>query len=144
MKNFDVIELCNAGILDITSNDLEAEDAYNVYKFKKQLRKKYIEILENDKDLIKQAEIENPKKFDDDYKKALESKNQEEISKYEVKLRRLSELKNVMLSEIVTFDDLQKIPYKSWHILQKENADKKVLNGYNEELLENILWSEDA
>lgn len=140
MKNFDIIELCNAGILDITSNELEATDAYNVYKFKKELRKIYKEISENEKDLISQAEIEDPLEFDTNYKKALESKDKDEISKYEIKLRRLSELRKAMLNEEINFENLQKISYSSWHTLQKENADKNVLNGYNEELLENILW----
>ena len=139
MKNFDVIELCNAGILDITSNDLEAEDAYIVYKFKKQLRKLYSEISENEKELLKQAEIENPVEFDINYKKALESKDENDIAKYQGKLFRFSELKKVMMSEEAELNIERKISYKSWHTLQKENSDKKALIGYNEELLENIL-----
>ena len=140
MKNFDVIELCNAGILDITSNDLEAEDAYNVYRFKKEMRKIYKELSENEKDLFEQVKIGDPAKFDKEYKAAIEAEDNEKRAEYESKLYRLGELRQAMISQDVNLDNIQKISYKSWHKLQKENSESKALKGYNEELLENVLW----
>ena len=140
MKNLDIISLCNTGILDITSNELNAEDAYKVYRFLKELRKINKNISDSEKDLIAQAGIENPVQFDRDYQEAREQKDTDKIKFCEERLYRLNDLRNILLSEDTNLPEFKTISYESWHKLQQENPAVKGLYGSNEELLENVLW----
>ena len=64
MKNIDVVIMVNAGILNITENNLPAKSAYKVVKFRSALNKAF-EIVQNlEKDLLKDIGIDDPQQFD--------------------------------------------------------------------------------
>ena len=48
MKNIDIFNLANAGILAISANDLDAAHAYKVMKFKMAVRKAFESIVSSE------------------------------------------------------------------------------------------------
>ena len=72
MKNIDIINLANGGILAITANDLDAAHAYKVIKFKKAVKKAFESIVESEKEILKEAGIEDAQAFDKERKEYFE------------------------------------------------------------------------
>ena len=52
MKNYQIINLVNNGLLNTTEHDVPAADAYKAYKFRKAVRKAYDAIAEKEKELV--------------------------------------------------------------------------------------------
>lgn len=141
MKNIDIINLANGGILAITANDLDAAHAYKVIKFKKAVKKAFESIVESEKEIIKEAGIEDAQAFDNERKELIESGSDsgrlEELNK---QFARFIELRNNLYNEEVELD-CKVIPFEQFHALQRENKDleRKPLNVF-EDILEGVLW----
>lgn len=143
MKNIDIINLANTGVLAITANDLDAAQAYKVLKFKKAVRKAFEVIVESERDILKEAGIEDGQAFDKERKELMESKSDlERLEELNKKFERFMELRNNLYQEEVELE-CTVMPFEQFHILQKENKDVqgKPLNVF-EDVLEGVLWEE--
>lgn len=143
MKNSDIGTLTEGGIQNITTCALSASDAYKVYKFKRAIDKAFNNIIEMHKDILMNSGIENIEEFQDKYKKLYESaertleeeKEFDEIKKKDFTVSKLIKELYDDSSEL----DIKPLSYESWHALQVENKDIKVLS-YCEPCLEGVLW----
>lgn len=143
MKNIDILNLANTGVLAITANDLDAAQAYKVLKFKKAVRKAFESIIESEKDILKEAGIEDGQAFDKERNELRENgSNPERLAELDKQFSRFMELRNNLYKEDVELD-CKVMPYEQFHVLQKENKDVqgKPLNVF-EDMLEGVLWEE--
>lgn len=141
MKTIDIITLANAGILSITANDLDAAHAYKVLKFKKAVKKAFESIMESEREILKEAGIEDAVAFDKERKELIESgSNHKRLEEMNKQLSRVLELRSNLYKEDVELD-CKTIPFEQFHALQQENKDleRKPLNAF-EDLLEGVLW----
>lgn len=141
MKTIDIITLANAGILAITANDLDAAHAYKVLKFKKAVKKAFESIMESEREILKEAGIEDAAAFDKERKELIESgSNPKRLEEMNKQLSRVLELRSNLYKEDVELD-CKTIPFEQFHALQCENKDleRKPLNAF-EDLLEGVLW----
>jgi len=141
MKNIDILNLANTGILSITANDLDAAQAYKVLKFKKAVKKAFEGITESEREILKEAGIEDAVAFDKERKELIESgSNKERLDELNKQLSRVIELRSNLYKEDVELD-CKAIPFEQFHALQCENKDldHKPLNAF-EDLLEGVLW----
>ena len=145
MKNIDLLNLANAGILGIIANDLDASQAYKVLKFKRAVRKAFESLSEAEKDALKEAGIEDGAAFDKERKELSESgSNPARLEELDKQLARYNELRQALYKEDAGLADCKTMPYSDFHTLQKENAEMKYkpLNAF-EDLLEGVLWAEE-
>ena len=154
MKNLDVMNLLNGGILMVTSVCLDAETAYKVVKLKKALKAANVAIIEGEKNCQTEAGIPDAEAFDARrnellHKEKRTKEEQAELVELEGKLKRYMELRQKLYEEEATITGFAPMPYPSFHELQKENASvnfngRKInpLDAYAEEVLEGILWVE--
>jgi hypothetical protein len=152
MKNEDVIQLVNAGVLGITTHSVSPAHAYKVYKFKKALRSAYKLIHESEMAAISEVGIEDPLAFDARLAelKATDAptpEQQKELADKLATMERLNAMRNSIWTDDVTLQDVKTIPYQEWHKLQEENRNAKIhgqavdiLSGDVEYLLEGVLW----
>lgn len=141
MKHIDILNLTNAGVLAITANDLDAAHAYKVLKFKKAVKKAFESIMESEREILKEAGIEDAAAFDKERKELIESgSNKERLDELDKQLSRVIELRGNLYKEEVELD-CKTIPFEQFHLLQRENKDlaNKPLNAF-EDLLEGVLW----
>ena len=142
MKNYDILNLVNGGILAITANDLDAAHAYKVLKFKKAVRKAFDAIAEAEKDVLKEAGIEDGAAFDKERMELTKSgENAERLEELNNTFKRFAELRSNLYNEDATLENVKTVPFDAFHQLQKENKDieHKPLNFF-EDLLEGVLW----
>lgn len=116
MKNKSIFILVNSGILNTTANDASDSAAYEHYKLRKQLTSAYEDLINRRNDLLK----ENPGEGDEASDRAKDLIEQLFEDETEIKVNPIS--------------------YQDWRAIQKENADKKVFVGFNEEFLEGVFW----
>lgn len=149
MKNLDLIILINAGILNITNNDLPAASAYKVVKLRNVLSKAFEKLQELERDLLKDKNIDDPQKFSQEIEtlRNKEDKTEED----EAKLKELTEkfddyinARTEFLNDDTPLEGIKTISYEDWHTLRKENRPKdgnnEILNNYVESILENVFW----
>jgi len=142
MKHIDILNLANAGVLAITANNLDAAHAYKVLKFKKAVKKAFESIMESEREILKEAGIEDAAAFDKERKELIESgSNKERLDELDKQLSRVIELRGNLYKEEVELD-CKTIPFEQFHLLQRENREipGKPLNTF-EEVLEGVLWS---
>lgn len=143
MKNIDILNLANAGVLAISANDLDAAQAYKVMKFKRAIRKAFESLSDAEKELLKEVGIEDGSAFDKELARLRKDDSEQEKRKeLEQKLSRYLSLRDALFEEEVTLD-CKTIPFEQFHILQRENKDinGKPLNLF-EDILEGVLWIE--
>lgn len=143
MKNGEIFNLVNNGVLNITANELDATHAYKVVKFKRTMKKAYDAIIETEKDFLKEVGIKDAQAFDDEMEALKKSgENPEKLEKMDAQIKRLNEMRSNVLKEDVTLEDVKTMPYEQFHILQKENArlPHRPLNNF-EDVLEGVLWT---
>lgn len=143
MKNIDILNLANAGVLAISANDLDAAHAYKVMKFKRAIRKAFESLSDAEKELLKEVGIEDGSAFDKELARLRKDNSEQEKRKeLEQKLSRYLSLRDALFEEEVTLD-CKTIPFEQFHILQRENKDinGKPLNLF-EDILEGVLWIE--
>lgn len=142
MKTIDILNLTDAGILAITANDLDAAHAYKVLKFKKAVKKAFESIMESEREILKEAGIEDAAAFDKERKELIESgSNPKRLEEMNKQLSRLLELRANLYKEEAELEGAKTIPFEQFHALQSENKDldHKPLNAF-EDLLEGVLW----
>lgn len=143
MKNKDISNLVQTGLLGISANDLDTANAYKVMKFKRSVKKAFESLAEAEKDLLKEAGIEDGAAFDKELARLRKDNSEPEKRKeLEQKLSRYLSLRDALFEEEVTLD-CKTIPFEQFHILQRENKDinGKPLNLF-EDILEGVLWIE--
>ena len=143
MKNADIVALVNGGIQNITSVTLPAAQSYKVYKFKRAIEAAYNAIVDAQKDILKQAGIENLQEFQKRHKELSELKERTSEEQAELDgLVKKDEDAGKLVQELygdTTSLDVKAMPYEDWHNLQAENKDVKLLT-YLEHTLEGVLW----
>jgi hypothetical protein len=143
MKKIEVLSFVNMGGLSITANDLDASHAYKVIKFKKAVKKVFDDIIEFEKDALKEAGIEDGMAFDKERKELSESgsdpKRLEELNK---QFERFIEIRNNAYDEDAELEGVKALPFEQFHLLQQENKNlqNKPLNAF-ETILEGVLWN---
>lgn len=143
MKNIDILNLANAGVFSISANTLDAAHAYKVIKFKSAVRKAAIAIDEDQRELAKEAGIEDPAAFDKERAELSRTKTDpDRLEKLNAQFERLLALRNKFYDEEVKLDGVKTIPYEQFFNLQRENKDLpgKPIDVYAD-LLEGILWA---
>lgn len=154
MKNYEVITLVNAGVLQTTAHDVAPAHAYKLYKLKKALEKALAAIQESEKGLVKDAGIEDAQAFDDRGRELAKMKPEElteeqkaEKREREAKLSKMGELRRALYEDEAALEGLKTVPYDVWFALQKENRAVKaggqetdVLTGAVESILEGVFW----
>ena len=143
MKTIDILNLANAGVFSVSANTLDAAHAYKVVKFKSAVRKAAVAIDEQQKELTKEAGIEDPQAFDKERAELVKSKaNPERLEQLNVQFKRLLELREKFYNDDVELEGVKTIPYEQFHLVQQENKDlkSKPLNAF-EDLLEGVLWA---
>ena len=143
MKNADIVALVNGGIQNITSVTLPAAQSYKVYKFKRAIEAAYNAIVDAQKDILKQAGIENLQEFQKRHKELSELKERTSEEQAELDgLVKKDEDAGKLVQELygdTTSLDVKAMPYEDWHNLQAENKDVKLLT-YLEHTLEGVSW----
>ena len=143
MKNADIVALVNGGIQNITALTLPAAQSYKVYKFKRAIEAAYNAIVDAQKDILKQAGIEDLQEFQKRYKELSELKERTSEEQAELDgLVKKDEDAGKLVQELygdTTSLDVKAMPYEDWHNLQAENKDVKLLT-YLEHTLEGVLW----
>lgn len=150
MKHLDIITLVNFGVLGITDYDLEAKDAYKVFRFRQAVEKALDIIQEKERELLAKSDINDSAATDSRVRELSkkESKTEEEVTELNSlknKIKEFNESRKNMLEEAATLENVTPLSYKAWHILRKENHPKNTekvdpLNNYVEGLLKGILW----
>lgn len=150
MKNLDILIMINSGVNNITNYDLSAANAYKVMKFRNILVKKYEEIQEKERQILNDANIDDPQAFDERYKTLNETENRTdeqnaELADLNSKYNAWIKARTDMLNTDVELEGVKTISFEDWHALRKENRpkDEKTtdpLNNYVESILENVLW----
>ena len=154
MKNYEVITLVNAGVLQTTAHDIAPSHAYKLYKLKKALEKALSAIQESEKGLVKDAGIEDPQAFDERGRELAKIKADElteeqkaERKEREEKLSKMGELRKALYEDEAALEGLKTVPYDVWFTLQKENRavrvggqETDVLSGAAESILEGVFW----
>lgn len=142
MKTIDILNLANAGVFSVSANSLDAAHAYKVIKFKSAVRKAAAAIDEAQKELTKEAGIEDPQAFDKERSELIKSKaNPERLAELNAQFGRLMELRDKFYNDDVELEGVKTIPYDQFFALQKENKDleHKPLDAFAD-LLEGVLW----
>ena len=143
VKNETLIRLSNSGILSTTEHDVPVADAYKASKFRRELQRVIKDLADKEKEIYKDAGIEDPAKFND----ADKDKQERWKALHDEFLKDESEM------------DVKVMSYESFHALAKENRqtpmqvpakDKEgkdttqiiYTDPYRacEDLLENLLW----
>ena len=156
MKNYEVVTLVNAGVLQATAHEVAPAHAYKLYKLKKALEKALSAIQDAEKGLVKDAGIEDAQAFDDRGRELAKVKEEErkeeqkaEAEERNAKLLKFSELRKALYEDEAQIEGLKTVPYEVWFALQKENRAAKVngqesdiFSGPAESILEGVFWTE--
>ena len=146
LKNFEIENLVNAGVLTLTTNTLSSADAYVVFKFRKAVRGAATALEESRREALVEAGIEDGVAFDKK-RKELSSitepteEQKTELIELDAKFKKFQELMVALYSDEVELPNIKPISFSAWHTLLAENKNTRI-NAYIEELLEGILWSE--
>lgn len=154
MKNLEIVTLVTGGVHNLTAHSLDAVHAFRLVKFKSELEKSYAKFKEDDNALLLEIGIEDPYAFD---KRHTELKNKASLTKAEkqelvdlnLKIDRLTVMRNTLANEPVELDGVKPMPYEQWKKLQDENHNAIItIDGKSieiltlaEPVLENILWT---
>lgn len=145
LKNYQVLTLVNAGVLQSTNHDVDVKDAYKVFKFRKALGKALSAIQDAEKALLEECGIGDPNAFNETLKTA----EGEELAAMQAKVVKYNEQREELYNDDCDLGDIKTISYESWFTLQNENKAKDI-NGSTvdifshgvEVILEGVLWAE--
>lgn len=146
MKNIEILNLKELGMLSVTAHCLNSSEAYKVVLFRRSLRSALESISKAEQELLGVIGIEDPAAFDAKLRKLRSMKNQDEamseIADLEARLEKYLSLREKMMSDEAP--DLFKplFPYEQWKRLQDENCRNghDPLSGQAEDLLHDIMW----
>ena len=146
MKKYIVLDFVDTGIINITTNTLDAHSAYKVYKFKREIDKRYKDILDERLSLISSvfgqnydAEINDLKRLTNIGEGKLTESEASRLKDLREKNDKANKLINEMLNDDIKLDNVQPIPYEDWNALKKENDIRMPFDF--EKALEGIFWS---
>ena len=145
MKKVIILNFVDSGLINVTTNTLDAPSAYKVYKFKREMNKRYKDINDERLSLISSVFGENYQNEITEFNRLLKigdaNFTEEESARFnDLKEKNIKsdKLINEMVNDDVELENLQAIPYEDWNALKKEN-EMKIPFAF-EEALENILW----
>jgi len=153
MKNYEILALMNSGLMQTTAYELGPESAYKLYKFKKLVQKAFEKLQEDERDLLKNAGIEDGASFDARRTELAKIENPTEEEKKELdemgeKLKKYISLREALYTDDVDISGVKSLSYEDWFKLKKENRavkinDKEtdVFSGAIESVLEGVLWT---
>ena len=107
IRNYQIINLVNNGLLNTTEHEVPAADAYKAYKFRKSVRKAFDAIAEKDKELPATVGIEEGKEA-----------TQEQM-------KRLAELRVALYNDESELEGIAPMSWEAYHLLAKENKETK-------------------
>ena len=146
LKNFEIENLVNAGVLTLTTNTLSSADAYAVFKFRKAVRGAAAALEESRREALVEAGIEDGVAFEKRRQELAAIAEPTEEQKAELaalndKFNKFTELMKALYDDDVELPTIKPISFNAWHTLIAENKTSRI-NAYIEELLENVLWAE--
>lgn len=127
LSNQLILALVSHGALYITATTLDASQAYKVLKFRRIVAKAIDKLREAEIALIREC--------------GLDITDKGEITGQDSGKERFGRMRNELYADSTETDDVNLIPYSSWHTLQQEN--KGLADAYIEDSLEGILWQSD-
>ena len=148
MKNWEIRFIVENGILNITSHDLDAANAYKVVRFKSCIRTASDSLTAMEESVIKEVGIDNPAYFNERRNELTKKENLteseiEELQGLNAKMMRYNELVAIQLNADAGIES-NPMPYEQWKVLQDENRNIKVGDAelliLSEASLEDILW----
>lgn len=148
LKNFEIENLVNAGVLALTTNTLSSADAYIVFKFRKAVRAAATTLEESRREALLEAGIEDGPALEKRRSElssipalALNEEQKAELAALNEKFDKFVELVKALYDDEATLPNIKPISFDAWHTLITENKGTRI-NAYIEELLENVLWAE--
>ena len=134
MKLVDVKLLAErGGVFNMTALDSDAKVAYKIFKFRKEIKKAYEAIGEQERELLKDNGIDVNTEFDKNGQYKFEGDDSHE------KWDRFSKLRDEMYNSETTID-VEPLSYDEWFRIYKENKDK--ISPFVEDILEGVLWKQ--
>lgn len=131
MRNSDIVFLQQNGIQLATAHDITPAHSYKFFKLRKAVDKAFNDIVEKERELLKECNIEQDKQpKEEDAKKFIG-------------------LKAALMEDDTPLEGIKAVPYDVWAALQKENKAKEIpnsdktidiLSGRTEMILEDIFW----
>lgn len=147
MKNKDIMVLVSNGVMTITTHSVSSDHAFQIFLFRKALKKALTDLMMAEQALVKEAGIEDGPAFDAKLAKLRQDGPTAELEAAEDKLKRYVAMHEALDNEDVRLDGIKAIPYEQWRLLQQENKAVTIggrtvdaLSGEVEIILENILW----
>lgn len=147
MKNIDLINLRDRGILDLSGHCLLPDESYALVKFRLSCRKALEKISAAEVELLGVVSIEDPAAFDQELKSLRDNPSRSELQNnqlagMEERIEQYSGLRAKLMSEEAEELFALKLPYSKWKNLQDENCHygKDPLSGWAEDALEGIMW----
>lgn len=148
LKNYQVLDLLNAGFIEVTALTLAPAHAFKVGKFRRAIIASYQATQEERKAIIKDFGIEDTQAFD---KESQEIFKGEDEAKKKERIELLGKL-NAQVNELMQEDakvEAKAIPFEEWLKLRKENSSREIngktqdiIPNHIEDLLLDILWNE--
>lgn len=145
IKNGNILQIVNLGILDIDYSCIESENGYKVFKTLRAIKNAAKEIDSQRAEIVKQHITDEELAKMREYEDAKGEKRENLISPEEYASG--TEKINAATKEIShLFDDettidVRPIPFKAYFELKKANKEK--LNNAMDDILEDILWKDE-
>lgn len=147
MKNIDIINLRDRGLLDLSGHCLLPDESYGLVKFRLSFRKALEKISAAEVELLGVVSIDDPVAFDQELKSLRGNPSRSELQNIQLvgmedRIEQYSELRSKLMSEEAPELFALKLPYDKWKKLQDENCHygKDSLSGWAEDALEGIMW----
>lgn len=125
LKNELIIALAQSGAATLTANSLCAKSAYAVIKFRREIKRAFGAIQEEEKELIASC--------------GLEIADGGVIVGPDERKDNFANLRSSLCQDLTEVADLPSIPFDDWHELKKEN--KWLASPVIEDALEGVLWA---
>ena len=169
MNNAELIALAaQKDILNITTHNVPGEHSYKIVRFRSLFNKALRAYDDAREALVKEAGIEDEKKFNDDLdalkaKTKKTDKDKEFLATMQATANKRDEMLTTLLNEPADLSGVKTMPYDAWKALQDENratdkhpemlsgvimvietmgpdGDMKLRREDTEEVLQDILW----
>lgn len=161
MKNIDIIRLQQGGLQQASAHDVSPAHAYKLSKLKREVQKAFDELVEREKDLMKDCDIEDYGKDRErlrDMKKRMSALSAEEKKEFDAlhdRLEHYDKMHEELMNDDTPLSGVKTMPYEDWHRLQAENRAKSlvlqaggrrfsqtvdIFTGELEFILEDVLW----
>lgn len=158
MRKRDILTLQVRGLQSVTAHDVAAAHAYKVVLLKRAVKKAHEAIIEEVKDIQKEAgteDYENDRKRIGEMRKRMDSLSLEEKKDFDRlsdAVSKFEKLYEEMAGSDCPMEGVRTVPYDVWHQLQVENRSKSIvvngrmfanvdlLSDETESILEGVFW----